>query len=100
MITPKNENVKHVTTRLRGKSQLTAGKGEKTRHAKSRAAELKSPRSTPIKALPTIIENALTGDINVSSKHLKNKRSTCNFKPEVLKAVVIAVSAKIPGTTN
>jgi hypothetical protein len=99
-MTPKNENVKQVKIRLSGKSKLTSGKGEKTRHAKSRAAELKSPRNTPIRALPIIIEKALTGDIKVSSKHLKNKRSTCNFKPEVLKAVVIAVSAKIPGITN
>ena len=69
-MTPKNENTKQVTTRLSGKSKLTAGKGEKTRHAKSKAAELNSPRTTPIRALPIIIEKALTGDIKVSSKHL------------------------------
>ena len=56
--------------RLKGKSKFTEGKGEKTRDAKSKAAELRSPRTTPIRAFPVIIEKALTGDIKVSSKHL------------------------------
>jgi hypothetical protein len=70
IVTPRNENTKQVTNKLIGNNKLTAGKGEKTRQAKSKAAELNNPRNTPIRVLPIIIEKALTGDIKVSSKHL------------------------------
>ena len=69
-MTPKKEKTKQVKIRVNGKSRFIEGMGEKSSATASIAAELSSPRSTPIRDLPTIIEKALTGDIRVSSKHL------------------------------
>ena len=47
---------------------IAAGKIN-TKQAISKAAVLRIPRNTPIRVFPMIMENKLTGDINVSSKH-------------------------------
>ncbi len=82
------------------KTKPPAGRGEKKKQAASKAAELISPLTTPIKVLPITMEKRLIGDIKHSSKHRKKSLSTCSFIPAALKLVVIAVRAIIPGTTN
>jgi hypothetical protein len=68
--TPKKEKTKQVSSKTAMNIIPIFGSGEKAKQATSNAALLINPRSTPIRVFPTIMEEELTGDIKVSSKHL------------------------------
>ena len=70
MNTPRKEKIKQVVTSTNQTRGLIDSKGEKRKQAASNVKVLSKPRTTPINVFPMIIEKKLTGDINVSSKHL------------------------------
>jgi hypothetical protein len=98
--TPKKEKTKQESTRTAMKSRFISSEGEIRKPTSIKAVEVNKPLTTPIKALPMIIEYKLMGDIRHSSNDLKNRRSTLSFCPALLKLTVMDVKAIIPGITN
>ncbi len=98
--TPNKENTKQDSTIKAMIVGLIISIGEITIARHNKAAQFIMPRTTPAKALPTIIENKLTGAIKSSSKLLWKIRSTFSFEAAPLKLLVRLVKAIIPGITK